>query len=178
MTHTELIGGNRWEQALHRHLIAHVEDEGALVAAYEHAAEESQSAAFRYLVTMIIDDEKRHHAVFDDLAKTLQTEVDHRAEEFAIPRLGQWGFERDMVLALTENLLVQEQMDAARLQVLESELEPVKDTTMWPLLVQLMQADTAKHVSILEFVKAQVARTWHDNEGDWEGIEHPSACPA
>jgi hypothetical protein len=175
MTQTQLIGGNVWEQALHRHLVSHVDDERELLMAYQEAAVESESSAFRYLVSLIVADERRHHMVFADMAKTLQTEVDGLPEAFAVPRLGHWGFERAQILELTEAFLVQERKDAVQLQDLEAELDPVKDTTMWPLLVRLMQADTSKHIAILEFVKEQVARKWDSSEADWSGIEHPTA---
>ncbi len=171
MTQTEVIRGNAWEEALHRHLISHVEQEQDLLDAYQSAAEESQSSAFRYLVTVIIEEERRHHATFGELGKTLQTEVEHGADGFAVPRLGHWGFERERILELTEGFLAEEAKDDAALRELEAELDPVKDTTMWPLLVRLMRADTSKHLAILEFIKEHVERRWDEGQGEWSGIE-------
>jgi hypothetical protein len=171
MTQTQLIGGNVWEQALHHHLVSHVDDERDLLAAYQEAAIESESVAFRYLVSIIVEDERRHHRLFADLAKTLQTEVDGLPDAFAVPRLGHWGFDRARIGQLTDAFLAQEQQDAMQLHDLEAELDPVKDTTMWPLLVQLMQADTSKHIAILEFVKEHVTRKWDSSQADWSGIE-------
>jgi hypothetical protein len=172
MTRTQLISGNVWEQALHRHLVSHVDDERELLQAYQEAAVQSESSAFRYLVSTILEDEERHHKVFADMASTLETEVDCLPEAFAVPRLGHWGFERARILELTEAFLVQERKDALLLQDLEVELDPVKDTTMWPLLVRLMQADTSKHIAILEFVKDQVTRKWDSSQAEWSGIEN------
>ncbi|MDQ6614479.1 MAG: hypothetical protein M3083_06975, partial [Actinomycetota bacterium] len=75
----------------------------------------------------------------------------------------------------TEAFLAQEHKDMAGLEDLEAELEPVKETTMWALLVRLMKADTAKHIEILEFVKTQVARAWDTAEADWAGVEKIAA---
>ncbi|MDQ6617656.1 MAG: hypothetical protein M3083_23620 [Actinomycetota bacterium] len=171
MTRTEQRTDTVWEQALQSQLISHVEGERELLEAYQRAADESHSAAFSYLVSLILDDERRHHAIFGDLARTLQTEVDRRPEAFAVPRLGHWGFDQERILELTDSFLAQETTDAAQLQELEAELEPVKDTTMWPLLIRLMQADTRKHLDILHFIKKQVARGWDASETDWSGIE-------
>jgi hypothetical protein len=171
MTRNEPLSDVAWEQALHSHLISHVEDEGELLDAYQRAADESHSAAFSYLVTLIISEERRHHAIFRDLATTLQTEVDRRPEAFAVPRLGHWGFDRERILELTEGFLAQENKDAAQLRELEAELGPVKETTMWPLLIRLMQADTKKHLDILHFIRRQVVRSWGTSEADWSGIE-------
>ena len=42
-----------------------------MLAEYQRIADdESTSPAFRYLAKMILDDERRHHALFDDLATT------------------------------------------------------------------------------------------------------------
>jgi len=170
MTSTELVGSTIAEQSLYRHLVVHVDEERDLLDAYQHAADESHSAAFQYLVSLIVEEERRHHAIFGELAKTLRTEVDRRPEAFAIPRLGHWGFERTHILEVTESFLDQERKDAAQLDDLEAELEPVKDSTMWQLLVRLMQADTRKHIEILEFVQEHVGRTWDSNDADWAGI--------
>jgi hypothetical protein len=171
MTRTKASSDTAWERALHRQLISHVEDEGQLLDAYQRAADESHSAAFSYLVSLILDEERRHHAIFGDLARTLQTEVDRGPEAFAVPRLGHWGFDQVRILELTESFLAQETRDAAQLRDLEAQLEPVKDTTMWPLLIRLMQADTDKHLDILGFIKSQVVRGWDSSEIEWSGIE-------
>jgi hypothetical protein len=178
MTQPQLIGGNAWEQALHRHLVSHVDDERDLLDAYQRAAVESESSAFRYLVSVIIDDERRHHKIFAEMAKTLQIEVDGLAEPFGVPRLGHWGYERARILELTEAFLAQERKDAEQLQDLEDELEPVRDATMWPLLVRLMRADTSKHIAILEFVEEQVAHKWDASHADWSGLENAAVGPA
>ncbi|MDQ6617040.1 MAG: hypothetical protein M3083_20420, partial [Actinomycetota bacterium] len=140
MTRTDLIGSDGWEEALYRHLTSHVDEEAELLDGYQRAAEQSQSAAFRYLVSLIAEDERRHHALFEQLAKTLATEVDQAPEPFAVPRLGHWGFERTSIAEATEAFLAQEHKDMAGLEDLEAELEPVKETTMWALLVRLMKA--------------------------------------
>ena len=157
MSTSARIGGTAWEQALYEHLTSHVDSESELLTDYQQAADQSHSAAFQYLVSLIVEEEARHHRTFADLAATLRTEVDRRPEAFAIPPLGHWGFERENILALTEGLLVQEQQDAEELRLLARELEGVKDTTMWHLLVELMQDDTRKHIRILEFVKEHAA---------------------
>jgi hypothetical protein len=36
---------------------------------------------------------------------------------------------------------------------LEHDLKDVKDTSLWELLVELMQHDTEKHLAILRFVQ-------------------------
>jgi rubrerythrin len=148
-----LIGGTAWQQALYAHLNGHAEAERELLDTYRQAAEESESAAFRYLVSMILDDEVRHHRTFSELAATLKIEVGQLREEFPIPPLGHWGFEHRRITELTEALLEQERRDSTELEQLSIDLEEVEDIRMWGLLVEMMRADTAKHVRILEFIR-------------------------
>jgi hypothetical protein len=56
----------------------------------------------------------------------------------------------------TESFLRRERHDARQLKRMEKEMRNVRDTTLWLLLVKLMQADTDKHIRILEFVRERV----------------------
>ena len=152
----ELAGGSVRQQLLYRHLTAHAIREEELVAGCQQAVDESSSGAFRYLAAMILEDEQRHHRLFAELARTVQSVADDR-KEVAVPRLGQWGFDRSHIVAMTEALLDCERADAHELQQLAIELDVAEDRTMWQLLVRLMQADTAKHIEILEFVNGHAA---------------------
>ena len=51
-----------------------------------------------------------------------------------------------------------EARDARELKRLQRELRDVKDTTLWSLLVDLMQRDTQKHIAILRFVRKHAGR--------------------
>ncbi len=64
----------------------------------------------------------------------------------------------EAVLDLTEKLLENEQRDALELKRLQRELHDVKDTSIWGLLVDLMERDTQKHIEILKFVKKHTKR--------------------
>jgi hypothetical protein len=149
---TSFTGASVWEEGLYGHLTSHEQGESELLEAYQSAAEESGSPAFKYLVSLIVQDEVRHHQLFKDLADSLKADAELRAEEPAVPRLDRFGPEASRVIALTDQLLERERADAHQLHRLARELSDVKDTTLWQLLVKLMEMDTAKHVEILEFV--------------------------
>ena len=153
-----LIGAAPWEQELYDHLASHQEKERGLLERYQEAADSSGSAAFRYLVSLILEDEVRHHRLFADLAESLRTDVELRPQDARIPRLDPWGQHRELILELTDGLLAQERSDAKDLHRLAKQLSDVKDTTLWYLLVQLMEADTAKHIRILQFIKRHARR--------------------
>jgi len=148
-----LVGASVWEEELYEHLTSHVENERELLQTYQQAASYSGSAAFRYLASLIVEDEVRHHRMFEELAEALRTDVEMRPENPHIPRLDQWGGDRERIVGLTEGLIAEEERDADDLGRLAKELREVKDTTMWHLIIRLMEMDTAKHLEILNFVR-------------------------
>ena len=149
----KLVGASVWEQELYDHLTSHVENERDLLVTYQQAASFSGSAAFRYLASLIVEDEVRHHRMFEELAESLRADAEMRPESPRIPRLDQWGDDRERVVGLAEELIAQEKRDADELHRLAKQLREVKDTTVWELLVRLMEMDTAKHIEILKFVR-------------------------
>jgi len=154
----DLGGGTPWQRELYRHLGEHGQHEHELLDAYQRAAEESESPAFCYLAALIVEDERRHHQTMSELARSLRIDVEQLREEQPVPPLGHWGFDHHRIVELTEKLLEQERKDAAELARLAEEVATVASTTMWPLLIDLMLADTAKHMRILEFVRDRAGR--------------------
>lgn len=149
---TPLAGASVWESELYGHLTGHEESERALLAEYARIAEHSSSAAFRYLVGLIVEDETRHHELLRQLAESLRADVELRRDDPAVPRLANWGAADDVIEA-TDRLLAEERADRKRLRQLARELKDVYDTTLWGLLVELMEMDTAKHIAILRFAR-------------------------
>jgi rubrerythrin len=147
----QLIGASVWEEELYQHLTSHEESERDLLIAYQEAAASSGSAAFRYLASLIVEDEVRHHRLFRELASALKTEAEFRPEQPAVPYLDRWGDDPGHIVELSEHLLEQERADAHELRRLVKDLKDFRHTTMWALLVELMEMDTAKHIAILEF---------------------------
>jgi rubrerythrin len=153
-----LIGASVWEDDLYRHLSTHLAAEIDLLTAYKDAAEESNSAAFRYLANLIIEDEKRHHRVFEELANALRSDVEMRPVEPSVPDMAGFGDMPQTVIELTGSLLAREEEDAAELRHLSRQLRDVRDTTLWQLLVKIMELDTEKHAEILRFVRKHARR--------------------
>ena len=146
-------GASAWELDLWNHLTSHVEAERGLLDEYSTVAEQSRSKAFRYLVKLLIEDEIRHHRIFTELAESLKAEAEMSGGEPIIPDMDFVQGDRAAVLAATKKLIESEEQDAHELQRLQRELRDVKDTTLWSLLVDLMQRDTQKHIAILHFVR-------------------------
>ena len=153
MTDESSAGASQWERDLHAHLRGHVEAERALLERYAQVAEGTDSKAFRYLVKLLMDDEIRHHRLFGELASSLETEAFIKGEEPAVPYLDFNRATGQAVLDGAKELLDNEERDMRELKRLQRELRDVKDTSLWALLVELMQRDTEKHIAILKFVR-------------------------
>ena len=149
-----IVGASVWEQELYDYICNHGAREGAMLAEYQQIAEdETTSPAFRYLAQMILADEHRHHALFDDLATTIRQTAEFRDEDMPIPSLAGLRRDRDRIADITERLLKSERDDSRSLDDLRKKLKDVRDTTLWDLLVEIMQHDTDKHIKILRFVR-------------------------
>ncbi len=158
MTNSSAAGPSAWARQLHAHLTSHVEIERGMLEEYRSAAEASSSKAFEYLVNLLIEDEMRHHRIFLELADSLETITLRPGADPQVPYLDFNRTNKEAVLDLTETLLEKEQQDALELKRLQRELGDVKDTSIWSLLVDLMQRDTQKHIAILKFVKKHTKR--------------------
>lgn len=155
----KLVGASEWEETLYEHLTTHEEDERELLIEYQQAAQQSKSPAFSYLVSLIVEDEVRHHRLFADLAESLRTDAELRPEEPVIPRLGRWGPDPSHIVELSERLIEHERQDLQLLRHLRREMTDVSDTTLWDLLIRLMEADTSKHIEILDFARRHARRS-------------------
>jgi rubrerythrin len=153
MTANDLVGASVIEDRLFRYFNQHVAEEQDLIDAYSTLAEQTDSKAFAYLARLIVDDEAKHHRIFGELVNAVRAEVEFRDVGPQVPPLGGWGSDPQAVLAATENFLRRERDDARQLKRLDKEMRDFRDTTLWSLLVKMMEADTDKHIRILEFIR-------------------------
>ncbi len=82
-----LVGATIWQQELFDVLLVHERDEEEVISAYEVFAEEAPSDAVRYLVRLILDDEKRHHRVLSELANAIRADATFEQRGVRIPYL-------------------------------------------------------------------------------------------
>ena len=146
------VGASVWDRQMFTYLTEHTRREGAMLEEYVATAEGTKSKALTYLINMLVEDEHRHHRFFNELASSLKSEAELSGVEPVIPRLDLRVVDSADLLATTRRLLEHEQSDAAELKRLHKELRDLQDTTLWGLLVEVMQRDTEKHIAILRFV--------------------------
>jgi hypothetical protein len=146
-------GASVWERQMFEHLTEHTRREGAMLSEYAAIAEATESKALQYVINLLLEDERRHHRYFNELAASLKSEAELSADDPVVPRLDLDRVDRTVLRATTDRLLDHEKADAKELERLRKELRDVKDTTLWGLLVDIMQRDTEKHIAILRFVQ-------------------------
>ena len=147
-------GASVWEQQIYDYVSEHAATEGAMLEDYQRLAEdESGSPAFRYLANLILADERRHHELFNDLAESIRQMAELRLEDEPIASLHGLRSDRERIRSATERLRAAERADAKELKQLSKMLKEVRETTLWGLLVDLAQDDTAKHIKILSFIR-------------------------
>lgn len=137
-----------------RHLVellaAHGAEEGRVLAEYERVSNSVSDPAARYLMELIMEDERRHHRVLVELATAMAWDTVSGTYS-AIPPLG-WHLD-EQLLAATRALRETEEKDRRELLTLKKLLRPFEETTLWALLVELILLDTEKHATILKFIE-------------------------
>jgi len=139
----------------------HVAQEEVLLTEYEEAVEGTDSKAMAYLVRLLIEDEKRHHQVLLELAASLRSLTEGSDAEPLVPDMDFGRADRSMLLPVIKRLLAREKQDEHELRQLQHELHDLRDTTLWSVLVEVMQRDTAKHISLLRFAQQHTKRRSH-----------------
>jgi hypothetical protein len=133
-------------------LARHGQEEGKILASYARFASSAPSPSARYLVSLILDDERRHHRLLGEIANAIGWSWES-ARSGPLPHLELGHTESNEVLVKeTRALLREEERDKKELRKLRRKLEPYADTTVWALLVDLMIHDTEKHARILRFI--------------------------
>lgn len=148
-----LEGASVWDEEVYEAFRQHVEEENRILLLYRKAARTAGSPDVEYLVNLILEDEKRHHKMFEQLAETVREVVALEPAADGVPDI---PLRRETSAALrkvTAELLHFEREDAKKLRQLKRSLRPVGQTTIWPLLIETMQLDTKKHILILEHIE-------------------------
>jgi rubrerythrin len=149
-----LVGASPFDQRLYGHIVEHVMAEAGLLERYRRLAESSDEPDVAYLASLILEDEERHHRLFQEMANGLRSEVEWREVSPAMPEVPYARRGSEAIREVARELLEVEKEDRRQLRVLAKELDSVRHTTLWALVVELMELDTAKHIRILEFVLA------------------------
>ena len=139
-----------------RMLERHAEAEGEVLDSYRQIAERSSAGdAIQYLVQLILDDERRHHDVFVQMANRTRSFMWEVPVEPSLPAMPKRSDPE--LLRETERLLAFEKRDTKELRDLRKTLRHGSKASLDPLMVELMLHDTAKHIAILEYIKSHLS---------------------
>ena len=119
---------------------------------YERFALDAEAPETRYLVLLILDDERRHHRLLVEMANAIAWGMSEHSPDPAVPDLTHKDAGNRDLAAHTKRLIDAEEQDRIELKRLRKRLRPFKDTTLWELIVDLMLLDTEKHVQILRAI--------------------------
>ena len=140
-------------RALSAYLGEHVEAEEHALRAYEKVLEDRPDDVVRYLVGMILADEKRHHEIFRELQNTLESRMRWQEVGPAVPAPRVEGDVTEL-LETTERLLEFERQDARELRALRRKWERQPgERQLWALLVGTAELDTEKHIRMLRYLR-------------------------
>lgn len=151
-----IVGSREWELDIYQHVANHGQIEGEILDEYQTLADDDEiPPAFAYLARIILDDEVRHHRIFDDLAENMRQMVEASDDRSPIPSLRGLHTDRVRIQRLTEKLLEVERGDERELKDLAKRLKDFEKVTLWGLLIEIMLDDTRKHIKILRFIQAR-----------------------
>src|SRR5689334_587944 len=139
-----------WEYELRDVIREHGAREGEALAAYQTLIEQVTDPGIRFLANLILEDEARHHRMIGDMMRRIEsdlTEVEMRPNvpRSIIPDAGLYD--------ATDTLLELEKDDQRELRRLGRLMRNEPNGSLLPLLVELLQHDTAKHIAILRFIQ-------------------------
>ena len=138
----KLTGASSIEQELYTHLVEHVQNEREVLERYAAAADATYSHALTYLVQLLIEDERRHHMLFNELADSLRHDAEFHSGDPAIPRMDFDRVDSTAVRKLTDELLERELEDKKELKKLQKDLPRHQGHHA---LVAPGRADAARH---------------------------------
>lgn len=144
------VGGERIIQTLELHGPREID----ALQMYEALVESSDDAGISLLASAIIDDERRHHMLMTQMLAMARATLRPEEADADVPRL---THRTDPALrAAIDRLLELEREDADELRLLQRELRSIPESSMLPLLVEMMYLDTAKHIEILKVLRHHV----------------------
>jgi len=156
-TEERLIGASEMEQLLFDAFRDHERDEQEVLDAYAAFAQQTGSQTVRYLINIIVEDERRHHRILAELANTIRAEVTFEERGKRLPHLD--IHRRDQaILDSTRQFLEIERRDRDEFKGLAKQMERV-GAPLDSFLVRLVLDDTDRHIRILRFIERLVRQS-------------------
>ena len=144
------------ERELVEMLARHGQQEGVLLERYQRFVEEGPTPASRYLVQLILDDERKHHRLLAELANTIAWGLGANSPVEATPDIYPKSTPDPAFVEETQALIKAEEQDRSEVRRMRRKFKAYEDTTLWPLIIDILLLDTEKHLEILRFISKHV----------------------
>lgn len=129
-----LRGATRWAGEAAQLVDEHLAQERAVVESYERFAEKDLPELPRYLIRLVVEDEKRHHRVMAELARTLDDLSGKPTPGSLLPSATE-GTAPPGLLEESERFLEIERADTKELRRLLKAMKVRPDHRLWDLLL-------------------------------------------
>src|SRR5512143_1771302 len=146
---------SEFDRKLGEHLSEHVTAEREMIELYDALGQDDHPYV-AFIARLIGDDEARHHRLFTEWIETIAALAELRDADDGIPHVDYQPVDLETV-AMVERLLEFEQKDLGEAKKLRQELKSVRTSTLWGILVELVIADTKKHIKLLKFLRDRLA---------------------
>ncbi|MGO9344519.1 MAG: hypothetical protein ACLP6E_18685 [Acidimicrobiales bacterium] len=133
-------------------LARHGKEEGELLSRYQRFADVASAPENRYLVKLIADDERRHHALLVEMANAIAWGLIDESSDPVLPDMTHGDAGNEVLAEETVRLIQAEKRDRVEIKLLRKRLRSFKNVSLWTLVAELMLLDTEKHIRILELV--------------------------
>jgi hypothetical protein len=145
------VGMSVWGRDLFEHLVKHMHDENELIDEYDELASRA-GGHVAYVLGLIVEDEQRHHRLFEEWCNALRSDAEFRSIEPKVPTLDA-DLDPAEVKAAVERFLEVERADRKELDRLRKLVRGQRDTSLWDVLLEVMELDTQKHIALLRFLE-------------------------
>jgi rubrerythrin len=129
----------------------HVSSEKAVLERYRNLARATTQRDVRYLLTMIAEEEERHHARMAHIVNAIGGDFRNELFEPALPDASGPPLPFDLE-GETRAMLEIEWRDESEMRDLKETLSRIEGMELWVLLVETLIVDTEKHQAILRFI--------------------------
>ena len=136
-----------WRARLMHAFQVHVRAERHVLDDYTHFMERTRDPGIRFLIEQILCDERRHHELFIALANDSWAS---NSEGPKIPVPHPTPSEAAELLEATSEFLAIERDDREQLRWLRREVSATGSESLWPVVLEVMETDTAKHIRLLQ----------------------------
>lgn len=142
-----------WAEAMLERLKSHVENEGTILDSYWKLIETRPEDYVKYLLRLVVDDEQRHHQIFQEMANSLASGISWKKVGPRTPMLTRSDEDsRTQLEQAVDHMIMAERSDEQELKRLLKDVGQFHGT-LFGLLLRTMQMDTKKHLLILSFVR-------------------------